>query len=144
MPRFRNLPTEITTFVGTEYLAVDPPSGDSQKILLSNARGFFGTTVVSTVTAVSYTLVLADAERLIERDVATANATIVPPNSAVAFPLGTIIGLEQVGAGTSTVQAGAGVTINSLGGLYSVAGRWGAVSLRYRGGDSWSLVGNLA
>jgi len=45
--------------------------------------------------------------------VAGANTVTVPPNSSVAFPVGTEIKVTQIGAGATTFVAGAGVTINN-------------------------------
>lgn len=60
-----------------------------------------------------YTLVLGDADYLVEMTKATAKALTVPPNSSVAFPVGTTIGVTNGGAGTLTITAGVGVTINA-------------------------------
>jgi hypothetical protein len=91
----------------------------------------------------SYTLVLSDADKAVEMNVATANNVTVPPNSSVAFPIGTIIELMQLGAGKTTVVAGSGVTIRSPGGLLSLASQYSSASLRKRATDEWVLVGGL-
>jgi hypothetical protein len=51
----------------------------------------------------SYTLVLTDAYKAIEMNVASANNLTVPPNSSVAFPTGTQLIVIQTGAGTTTL-----------------------------------------
>ena len=57
----------------------------------------------------SYTLVLGDAAKAIEMNVASANNLTVPPDSSVAFPVGTVLEVLQYGAGQTTiVAAGAG------------------------------------
>jgi hypothetical protein len=61
----------------------------------------------------SYTLVLSDADKLVEMNVATANNLTIPLNSSVAFPTGTQILLAQYGAGQTTVVATSGVTVRS-------------------------------
>lgn len=65
----------------------------------------------------SYTLVLTDDGRLINMTVASANTLTIPPNSSVAFPIGTQILINQSGAGQTTITAGSGVTINATPGL---------------------------
>jgi len=65
----------------------------------------------------SYTLVLTDDGRLINMTVGSANTLTIPPNSSVAFPIGTQILINQSGAGQTTITAGSGVTINSTPGL---------------------------
>ena len=46
-------------------------------------------------------------------DNAAANTLTVPPNSSVAFPVGTSIPIRQAGAGQTTIVAGSGVAITS-------------------------------
>ena len=67
----------------------------------------------------SYTLVLTDAGKIVEMNKATANNLTVPPNSSVAFPIGTQIDLAQYGAGQTTLVQGSGVTVRSSGGSSS-------------------------
>lgn len=94
------------------------------------------------VQAASYTLVLDDAGKAVEMDVASANTVTVPPNSAVAFPVGTVVEVCQVGAGQTTVVAGSGVTIRTPATLI-LTGQWSTVSLRKRGTDDWLLAGDV-
>jgi hypothetical protein len=61
----------------------------------------------------SYTAVLTDENNLVVMNVATANTFTVPPNSSVAFPVGTTLTVIQEGAGQVTLTPGAGVTINN-------------------------------
>lgn len=91
----------------------------------------------------SYVLVLGDAGFTIEMNVAGSNTLTVPPNSSVAFPINTRIDLVQLGAGQTTVVAGAGVTIRATPGLKIAAQYYGA-SLYKRGTDEWVLQGGLA
>ena len=90
----------------------------------------------------SYTLVLADGGRSVEMDVASANNLTVPPNSSVAFPVGTIVEVCQVGAGQTTVVGGAGVTVRTPETLV-VTGQWSTVSLRKRATDEWVAAGDV-
>jgi hypothetical protein len=91
-----------------------------------------------------YTLVLADASKAVEMNVATANNLTVPPNSAVAFPVGTVIETFSYGAGQTTIVAGAGVTIRSAGGKLKLTGQYSGGALRKRATDEWVLVGDLS
>ena len=100
--------------------------------------------VVNTQTGTSYTLVLADAGKQVERSNAAANTLTVPPNSSVAFPVGTIINWSQEGAGLTTIVAGSGVTITSRGALLASAGQYAEGSLRKTGTDTWRLTGDIA
>lgn len=91
----------------------------------------------------SYTLVLADASKQVEVAVADANTLTVPPNSSVAFPVGTSILVVQTGAGQTTITAGAGVTVNATPGL-KLRAQWSAATLIKRATDSWLVVGDLS
>lgn len=92
----------------------------------------------------SYTLVLGDAQEIVEMNVGTANNLTVPLNSSVAFPVGTVIGLFQLGAGQTTVVAAGGVTIHSPSGMLKLVGQYSTAALRKRGTDEWVLTGNLS
>ena len=63
---------------------------------------------VNTQTGTSYTLVLGDANGLVDTDNGSANTVTVPPNSSVAFPVGTQVLVVQQGAGQTTIVAGSG------------------------------------
>jgi hypothetical protein len=63
----------------------------------------------------SYTAVLTDDGKLVTMSNASANTFTVPPNSSVAFGIGTQINIAQLGAGSTSIVAGAGVTLNSAG-----------------------------
>lgn len=95
------------------------------------------------VRTASYTLALSDNGKVIEMNVAGANTLTVPPNSSVAFPIGTLIAVDQLGAGQTTITPGSGVTIRSSGGLTKIKGQYSSVSLRKRATDEWVLVGDL-
>lgn len=90
----------------------------------------------------SYTLVLADAGKLVEMGKATAQTLTVPTNTSVAFPTGTKIDILQTGAGQVTVAGADGVTVNATPGL-KISAQWGAATLIKRGTNTWVLVGSL-
>lgn len=92
----------------------------------------------------SYTLVLADAGKTITMSVASANNLTVPPNSSVAFATGTMINVIQIGAGQTTLVAGAGVTVNSKSGNLKITGQYSGVSLYKRDTNTWVAVGDLS
>ena len=97
----------------------------------------------NTQTGTSYTLVLGDAGKLVERNNASPNTLTIPPNSSVAFPTGTQILVTQLGAGTTTLAAGAGVTIRSKDSNLAMNGRYTGVTLIKRGTDEWYAIGDL-
>lgn len=113
------------------------------------ARALADTTVTANTQTASYTLVLGDAGKTIEMNSASATVLTIPPNSSVAFPVGTVIEVVRIGAGTVTITDGAGVTIpNRLeaAGTTSrtLTSQYSSASLRKRATDTWVLVGDFS
>ena len=91
----------------------------------------------------SYTLVLADANKLIEVNNGSANTLGVPLNSTDAFPIGTQILVAQQGAGQTTITPVSGVTLRSSGGKLKIAAQYGVATLIKRATDEWYVAGDL-
>jgi hypothetical protein len=91
----------------------------------------------------SYTLVLSDADKLVEMNVATANDLTIPLNSSVAFATGTQILLAQYGAGQTTIVATSGVTVNSNGAKLKLNVQYSGATLIKIGTDEWYLFGDI-
>jgi hypothetical protein len=91
----------------------------------------------------SYTPVLGDAGKVIEMNVPGANSFTIPPNSAVAFPVGVRIDVAQLGAGLTTIAASSGVTLKSYNNALKLAGQYAMASVQKRGTDDWWVAGNL-
>lgn len=91
----------------------------------------------------SYTLVLGDADLLVEMNVGSANNLTVPPNSSVAFSVGTQILIAQYGAGQTTVVADTGVTIRSNGGKLKLAAQYAGATLIKIATNEWYLFGDI-
>lgn len=68
----------------------------------------------------------------------------VPPNSSVAFPVGSRIEVDQKGAGAVTIAEGSGVTVNSIGGVKLLKTQYAHVSLVKLATDLWHLFGDLS
>ncbi|MCU1676111.1 MAG: hypothetical protein JWM93_869, partial [Frankiales bacterium] len=97
----------------------------------------------------SYTLVLADAGKAVEMNLGTATVVTIPPNSSVAFPVGTVIELARLGAGTVTITPGAGVTIPNrleVAGTTSrtLTSQYSTASIRQRATNVWVLAGDIS
>jgi hypothetical protein len=102
---------------------------------------------VNAQTGTTYTPVLADAAKMVTLSNASAITVTIPPNSSVAYAVGSKIDFIQKGAGQVTFSQGAGVTIRSTGATatapklrvqYSAATAW------YEGSDVWYVVGDIA
>ncbi len=87
----------------------------------------------------NYVAELGDSGNIVEMNSASANTFTVPPDTSVAWPENATIEVSQVNTGVTTVVAGAGVTINSVGG--DVMAQWVTINLRYRGSSTWLLTG---
>jgi len=92
----------------------------------------------------SYTLVLTDADKLIKMNSGSANSLTVPPNSQVAFEIGTAILITQYGSGTTSFLAGSGVSVRSSGSLVSMSAQYETASLIKIDTNEWILSGGLA
>ena len=92
----------------------------------------------------SYTLVLSDADKLVETNVASANNLTVPLNSSVAFATGTQILLAQYGAGQTTIVATSGVTIRSNGAKLKLNAQNSGATLVKIAENEWYLFGDIA
>lgn len=91
----------------------------------------------------SYVAVLADATRATRMTVAGANTFTVPPNSSVAFAQGSILTVEQWGAGVTTLTPGAGVTLRSRGARLALNGQYAVAALRKVATNEWIACGDL-
>jgi hypothetical protein len=100
--------------------------------------------VVANRQTASYTLVLSDADKLVEMNVGSANNLTVPLNSSVAFSTGTQILLAQYGSGQTTVVATSGVTIRSNGGKLKLNAQYSGATLVKIAENEWYLFGDIA
>lgn len=115
-------------------LPITQSGGDERYILRTEGMAS------NTQTGTAYTLVLSDANKVIEMTNAGANTLTVPTNATVAFPIGTVIEVYQGGAGQTTIAA-PGVTIRAPDGQ-KLAKQYSTASLRKRAADEWVLAGS--
>ena len=65
-----------------------------------------------------------------------------PRRGSVDFPVGTLVNVTQAGAGTTTIAAAAGVTLNGVSaGSTDMDARWAGAALYKRGVDAWVVQG---
>jgi hypothetical protein len=91
----------------------------------------------------SYTLVLGDADKLVEMNVGTANNLTIPLNSSVAFATGTQILLAQYGAGQTTIVPTSGVTVRSNGAKLKLNVQYSGATLIKIAENEWYLFGDI-
>lgn len=93
----------------------------------------------------AYTLVLADAGKLVEMNSGSALTLTVPPNSSVALPIGTVIEVTRLGTGSVTMVAGVGVTLRvPAGSTLALRAQYSTAGLRKRAENEWVVSGDLA
>ena len=98
---------------------------------------------INAQTGTTYTTVLADDGKLITCSNASAIALTIPPNSSVAYGVGTQINIAQLGAGQVTITAGAGVTLNSAGAKLKTDAQYAVATCVKTDTNTWFVVGNL-
>ena len=98
-------------------------------------------------TGTSYTFVLTDNYKLVTASNASAQTYTIPPNSSVAYPIGSVINVIQIGAGQVSFAQGSGVTIASTGATATAPKlrvQYSAASAIKVATDTWYVVGDIA
>jgi len=90
-----------------------------------------------------YTLVLADAGKVIEINSGSSENVTIPPNSGVAFPLGTQIVIVRMGSGAVVIVEGSGVTTRSDGDKAKIKSQYSSCVLIKHETNEWYILGNL-
>jgi hypothetical protein len=118
----------------------------SGQVLLASELDAVATAMIAinAQTGTTYTTVLADDGKLITCDNAASIALTIPPNSSVAYGIGTQINIMQMNAtGTVTITAGAGVTLRSAGSKLKTDAQYAVATCAKIATDTWVVVGNL-
>lgn len=113
----------------------------------SNALDYASSTLITNAQTASYTLVLADKDKLVEVSNASANTVTIPTNTSVAYPTGTQINIIQTGAGQTTISGTSGVTVNSTGATAAspkLRAQWSSATAIKRGTDTWVVIGDIS
>ena len=107
------------------------------------------TFTVGTANTTDYTAVLADQYQVLEiMNKATAIAFNIPTNASVAFPIGTVITVLNIGVGTCTIKAVTSGTTTVLSAGATAAqptlGQYKSAACIKTGTDTWYVVGAVA
>lgn len=104
-----------------------------------------GIVPIRTLTGTTHVLELIDTGSILETTGASPVTVTIPSEASVAFEIGALINITQVGSGVATVHADAGVSLNGVvGGSVSLDGPWSGAALSKRGADAWVIQGALA
>ena len=124
--------TTRPVFVASQVLTASEQNQLATAIIAINAQ-----------TGATYTAVLTDDGKLVTMSNASANSITIPPNSGVAFGIGTQINIAQLGAGATTIVAGSGVTLNSAGAKLKLDAQYAVATCVKTDTNTWFVVGNL-
>jgi len=103
---------------------------------------------VNPQTGTTYTLALTDApaassnQGIVTMNNGSANTLMIPTNASVAFPLGTIVSVIQLGAGQTTIAAAGGVTLNNPSSATARA-QYSTLLLQKVATNTWILGGDM-
>ena len=102
---------------------------------------------INAQTGTTYTPVLTDAGKIITTSNGSAITLTIPPNSSVAYAVGSSITIISIGAGLTTFAQGSGVTIASVGATATApvlrAQHSSATAIKIAT-DTWQVVGDIA
>ena len=137
---------EKLTITGTDgQTALDVPDGNvTITDTLTVSGGLVAPLAINAQTGTTYTFVLADAGKFVSSSNGSAQTFTVPPNSSVAYAVGTQIIVQNIGSANCTLAEGSGVTINSKDSNKEIDGQYAAATLIKTATDAWSLIGALA
>jgi hypothetical protein len=124
------------------------PASTGDIFTAADYNGLVAFTVGAAQTA-DYTAVIADAYQVIElMNKATAIAYKIPTNASVAFPIGTVLTVLNIGAGTCTISAVTPGTTTVLSAGATAASptlaQYKSAACIKTGTDAWYVVGAIA
>ena len=104
---------------------------------------------INSQTGTTYTAALTDEYQvLVTMSNAAANSFKIPTNASVAFPVGTVLTVLQLGAGATTISAvtSGTTTVTSAGAVSAspVLAQYKSAACIKTGTDTWVVVGAIA
>ena len=104
---------------------------------------------IGSANTTDYTAVSADQYQVLEvMNKATAINFLIPTNASVAFPIGTVLNVLNIGAGACTIKAvtAGTTTVLSAGAIAAQPslGQYKAAACIKTGTDTWYVVGAIA
>jgi len=147
---------QATAIAGTNTLTLPATSNDTlvgkattdtltNKTLTSPVINTPKTTIdFNAQTGTTYTLVIADQDKLVTLSNASPITLTVPPS---VFSAGQSINIQQIGAGQVTLAAGAGVTITSTGATSAapkLRAQESAATIVCKSSNNFTVIGDLS
>jgi hypothetical protein len=113
-------------------------------VIIDDANRVYGAGQLANIqTGTTYTIALSDAGKLITMNNAAASTLTIPANASVAFPIGTIISILQLGAGQVTIAITSD-TLYSNGNKFKCTGQYAACGIVKLTSTTWALYGNVS
>ncbi len=118
-------------------------------VLTAADMNFLPAYTINAQTGTTYTVVSSDQySRLVTQSNASANTFRIPTNASVAFPIGTVLNVMNIGAGLCTINAvtSGTTTILSAGAVAAAPtlAQYKAASCIKTGTDTWYVIGGVA
>ena len=104
------------------------------------------TYTINAQTGTTYTPDIDDSKKIVTCSNASAIAVTIPPNSSVAYAVGTQLTFIQIGAGQVTIGQGSGVTIGSTGATPTapaLRAQYSSATAIKTATDTWIVVGDI-
>jgi hypothetical protein len=100
---------------------------------------------VNPQTGTSYTAAISDVNAIITMQNAAANVFTIDPVATTLYPVGFTCEIIQLGAGATTIQAGAAVDLNGVtAGGGAIAAQYSVVKIRHVASDIWIVDGDIS
>jgi hypothetical protein len=124
------------------------PASTGDIFTAADYNGLVAFTIGAAQTA-DYTAVIADTYQVLElMNKGTAIAYKIPTNASVAFPIGTVLNILNIGAGTCTISAvtSGTTTVLSAGAVAAAPtlGQYKSAACIKTATDTWYVVGAVA
>ena len=115
--------------------------GNGTNVVLSAIQASDLPTPTINAQAGNYTPILSDANTVtVDMTSESANTFTIPTNASVAFAVGNTLTVFRSGAGVTTIQATAGVTLNGTsGGSKTIGAQYQGVLLQKKATDTWYI-----
>jgi hypothetical protein len=124
--------TDLVAYIEEELTA----KGDALVTTVSKTASYiFGTD------AADLTDVDAGKDVIFEMNVASANTFTIPLDSTTNFPIGTVRGIRQTGAGQTTVDKAVGVTLNGPLNAFKLAAQGAIAFIEKTAANTWYING---
>lgn len=119
------------------------PTGSTGPTGATGPQGSISALSFNSVTGTTYTFAASDVGYFVTFNNAAATTVTVPDNTSVPITTGSVINIQQIGAGQVTLVGGSGVTITSTPGL-NLRAQYSGASLIKTATNSWTVLGDLS